>query len=60
MTNARRELAIISVLISHPTKGHLYESGSGKNYLTTWVAPLNNLFARENNDSQHELPAASM
>jgi glyoxylase-like metal-dependent hydrolase (beta-lactamase superfamily II) len=55
----RRELAIISVLISHPTEGLiLYETGAGKDYPTIWGAPINDIFARVNYSPDHELPAA--
>ncbi|KAH7350792.1 beta-lactamase-like protein [Rhexocercosporidium sp. MPI-PUGE-AT-0058] len=55
----RRELAIISILISHPTEGLiLYETGAGKDYPTVWGAPLNDIFARINYSEDQELPAA--
>jgi len=55
----RRELAIISILISHPTEGLiLYETGGGKDYPTVWGAPLNDIFARVNYSPEHELEAA--
>jgi len=42
----RRELAIISVLISHPTEGLiLFETGSGKDYPEVWGPPVNDIFA---------------
>lgn len=58
-TPERRELAIISILISHPVEGLLlYETGSGKDYPTVWGAPLNDVFARVAYSPSHELPAA--
>ncbi|TAQ89398.1 hypothetical protein B7494_g2252 [Chlorociboria aeruginascens] len=55
----RRELAMISVLISHPTEGLiLYETGAGRDYPTIWGAPLNDIFARTGYKPEHELPAA--
>ncbi len=57
--NQRRELAIISVLIDHPTEGLiLFETGGGKDYPTVWGPPLNDIFARVNYTADHELPAA--
>lgn len=52
---------MISVLISHPTKGlpH-YETDSENDYPTVWGAPLNDIFALVNYSSEHELPAANM
>jgi glyoxylase-like metal-dependent hydrolase (beta-lactamase superfamily II) len=40
-------MAMISVLISHPTEGLLlFETGAGKDYPKVWGAPLNDIFAR--------------
>lgn len=57
--NERRELVIISVLISHPTEGLiLWETGGGKDYPTVWGAPVNDIFAQVNYSPEHELDAA--
>lgn len=41
----RKELAMISALIEHPTEGCLlYETGSGKDYPEVWGAPINDIF----------------
>lgn len=58
-TNQRRELAMISVLIDHPTDGLiLFETGAGKDYPIIWGAPINDIFARVGFTEDHELPAA--
>ncbi|PQE05735.1 metallo-beta-lactamase superfamily protein [Rutstroemia sp. NJR-2017a BVV2] len=58
-TNERRELVMISILISHPTEGLiLYETGCGHDYPRVWGAPLNDLFNRVDFSPEHELPAA--
>lgn len=43
--HVRKELAMIAVLIEHPTEGCLlYETGSGKDYPEVWGAPINDIF----------------
>jgi len=57
--HVRKELAMISILIEHPTEGCLlYETGSGKDYPEVWGAPVNDIFARSNYSPDHELKAA--
>ncbi|KAK5163807.1 uncharacterized protein LTR77_010481 [Saxophila tyrrhenica] len=52
----RRKGVIISVLIEHPTEGLLlFETGGGENYPEVWGAPLNDIFARVDYTSDHEL-----
>ncbi|PQE30273.1 metallo-beta-lactamase superfamily protein [Rutstroemia sp. NJR-2017a WRK4] len=54
-TNERRELVMISILISHPTEGLiLYETGCGHDYPRVWGAPLNDLFNRVDFSLEHE------
>ncbi|PMD48954.1 Metallo-hydrolase/oxidoreductase [Hyaloscypha variabilis F] len=53
----RRKLAMISVLISHPTEGlMLFETGAGKEYI--WGEQLNDIFARVDYRPEHELENA--
>ncbi|SMQ54035.1 unnamed protein product [Zymoseptoria tritici ST99CH_1A5] len=53
----RRKVVIICVLIEHPTEGLiLFETGGGENYPEVWGAPLNDIFARVDYQTDHELP----
>ncbi len=59
MPSQRRKLAVISILISHPTEGLLlYETGAGKDYPKVWGPPLNDIFAQVDHKPEYELEAA--
>lgn len=52
----RRVLSVICALIEHPTEGLiLFETGGGKDYPTAWGAPLNDIFAQHEYNSDQEL-----
>jgi len=55
----RRKLAMICVLIEHPTEGLLlFETGAGKDYPEVWGPPLNDIFARVDYVEDQELSVA--
>ena len=55
-THQRRKLQCYGILIEHPKEGLiLWETGSGKDYPTVWGAPLNDIFAQVDHESDQEL-----
>lgn len=57
-TNERRKLTMYAILIDHPTEGLiLWETGGGKNYPELAGAPVNDIFAKVDEDPVEELDA---
>jgi len=57
-TNERRKLKMYAILIDHPEEGLiLYETGGGKNYPEVTGAPINDVFAQIDYNSEEELEA---